>query len=68
MDETMKKVNEKALSLNEEILKRTKILEGQVSDQIVTTNDLSKFCSQTTNDLSKFFSKKTFIFTKNHLL
>ena len=40
MDETMKKLNNKAQSLNEELARRTKALEEQVAEQIKATNGL----------------------------
>ena len=43
MDETMKAINNKAMNLNDELAKRTKILEEQVADQKKTTNNLFKF-------------------------
>ena len=43
MDETMQKINNKALALNEELAKRTRILEEKVQDQIHTTQSLNKY-------------------------
>ena len=43
MDETMQKINNKALALNEELAKRTRILEEKVQDQVHTTQGLSKY-------------------------
>lgn len=43
MDDTVKKMNDKTIALNEELSKRTKILEGKVENQIQTTKDLFRY-------------------------
>jgi len=58
MDETMQKVNNKALALNDELAKRTKVLEEKVTDQIKTTTNLSRFLYKNIDFIKDFCSNQ----------